>query len=251
VPTNALALARLAAKSLQPEVADLLSRRAVKYGPDLLEAWQVRFNILERNGKQTDATKAFHRFVQLQLRSSSPVQLVPQGFRWKYLDDDSDPGALWQDLSFDDSNWSAGVAQFGYGDSATQTTIQSNRVDKSRPITTYFRRSLDLPDVSQFTNLYVRLLADDGGIVYLNEEEIYRSNMPTGRVSHSTLAFEAAPEPAVIRTAQVDPSRLRTGKNVIASEIHQVGSANSDMIFDLELLANTPPLLTDTANRRD
>ena len=34
----------------------------------------------------------------------------------------------------------------------------------------------------------LRLLRDDGAVVYLNGSEVFRTNMPTGAISYSTLA---------------------------------------------------------------
>ncbi len=42
----------------------------------------------------------------------------------------------------------------------------------------------------------------------------------------------------------INPDLLQVGKNVIAVEVHQKGSASDDLSFDLELVANIP----DTTN---
>src|SRR5262249_38068373 len=44
--------------------------------------------------------------------------IVPNGSMWKYLDDGSDQGTAWTDLLFDDSTWSEGAGELGYGDIA-------------------------------------------------------------------------------------------------------------------------------------
>ena len=43
-------------------------------------------------------------------------EIVSKGSSWRYLDDGSDQGVGWRATTFDDSAWSDGVAQFGYGD---------------------------------------------------------------------------------------------------------------------------------------
>src|SRR5262245_38291188 len=41
--------------------------------------------------------------------------LVPAGASWKYLDDGSNQGTAWRAPNFNDSSWTSGFAQFGYG----------------------------------------------------------------------------------------------------------------------------------------
>src|SRR4051794_17512669 len=106
--------------------------------------------------------------------------LISTGAVWKYLDDGSNQGTNWTAIAFNDSGWSNGVAQLGFADGDEATIIRSNRTDNTRIATYYFRRSFDLADPTGVTNLTVRLLRDDGGVVYLNGIEVFRSNMPTG-----------------------------------------------------------------------
>ena len=49
--------------------------------------------------------------------------LVPEGAVWKYLDDGSDQQSHWRDADFNDSDWKAGPAQLGYGDSDEKTIV--------------------------------------------------------------------------------------------------------------------------------
>ncbi len=166
--------------------------------------------------------------------------LVPLGSEWKYLDDGSERGTIWRVVGYNDGNWSTGTAELGYGDGDETTVINSGPAN-NHYITTYFRRALDVLDPSVYTNLFLRIRRDDGAIVYLNNVEIFRSNMPTGTVNSTTLAsypVTDAAETAFFGTA-VDPARLRSGGNVLAVEVHQVAASSSDISFDLELLGNT------------
>ena len=47
--------------------------------------------------------------------------LVPTAATWKYLDNGSDQGNAWRAASFNDSTWSSGPAQLGYGDGDEST----------------------------------------------------------------------------------------------------------------------------------
>lgn len=51
------------------------------------------------------------------------ISLVPQGADWRYLDDGTDPGALWSQATFADDGWTHGPAELGYGDGDEATAI--------------------------------------------------------------------------------------------------------------------------------
>src|SRR5688572_30332099 len=55
---------------------------------------------------------------------AATVTLVHTNAPWKYLDDGSDQGTAWQAPAFDDSSWSNGVPQLGYGDNDETTPIR-------------------------------------------------------------------------------------------------------------------------------
>ena len=169
--------------------------------------------------------------------------LVPIGSTWKYLDDGSNQGTLWRKGSFDDSAWKSGPAQLGYGDGDEATRVEDNATpgyvasDTNRFTTTYFRKAFTVNNPAAFQNLLLRLLRDDGAVVYLNGVEVFRSNMPTGTITATTLspvAVGGTDENAFYET-NVSPSQLLAGTNVLAVEIHQQAASSSDISFDLEL----------------
>src|SRR5881394_2646437 len=125
-------------------------------------------------------------------QSRSAQVLVPAGSVWKYLDNGSDQGTAWIAPAFDDSAWASGPAQLGFGDGDEVAVIGSGPDPAIRAITTYFRHSFALTNTAGISNLTVRLLRDDGGVVYLNGVEVFRSNMPNGPITFTTLASTAA-----------------------------------------------------------
>src|ERR1051325_10961237 len=181
--------------------------------------------------------------------------LVPKGAGWRYLDDGTDQETGWNELWYDDDAWGFGHAELGYGDAVEgrpETTVIGYGPDPDdRYITTYFRRFFYVADATSFTNLVVHLLRDDGGIVYLNGAEVFRSGMAAGPVDYLTLAeFPGASgaDETTYFPGSIDPSLLVSGINIIAVEIHQVDFASDDLSFDLELVANedltpAPPTL--------
>jgi hypothetical protein len=163
--------------------------------------------------------------------------LVPDGSTWMYLDDGSDQGAAWREPEFDDSGWASGAGQLGYGDGDEATTVSYGGDAENKHITTYFRHSFDVVDASIFESLTLRVLRDDGAIVYLNGTEVLRTNMPGGDIGYETLAASTVygGDESTFFAAGVDTSVLSDGPNVLAVEIHQTAATSSDISFDLEL----------------
>ena len=173
--------------------------------------------------------------------NAATVVLSPTNATWRYLDNGSDQGTAWRGAGFNDATWASGAAPMGYGDVGFATTLASGRI-------TYYHRRTFLA-TNTYPSLIVRLRRDDGGIVWLNGQEIFRSNMPTGAVDRLTLASSSttgAGETTYFST-NVSPSVLVNENNVLAVEIHQASTNNTDAAFDLELLAETCalPIITN------
>src|SRR4029079_4171965 len=127
-----------------------------------------------------------------------------------------------------------------------ETTIVNGGPAANRFVTTYFRRAFLVNDPSGFTNLSLQVLRDDGAIVYLNNVEVFRSNMPAGTVNYLTYASSVvggADETTTFYGTTLSPSLVTNGLNILAVEIHQANPTTTDLSFDLELdgLGNTPP----------
>ncbi|QLQ09799.1 MAG: hypothetical protein HZY75_04715 [Nocardioidaceae bacterium] len=155
--------------------------------------------------------------------------LVRIGSTWRYLSNGSDQGTAWRGVGFNDSSWSAGPAQLGFGDSDESTVISP------LGLTHYFRRTFTA-NPGSMSGLELRLLRDDGAIVYLNGVEVMRSNMPSGTVNYRTQASSDVNGAAenTFYPQSVPVSRLVNGTNTIAVEIHN-RSGSPDVSFDLEL----------------
>ncbi|MGE9270371.1 MAG: fibronectin type III domain-containing protein [Verrucomicrobiales bacterium] len=157
---------------------------------------------------------------------------VPYGSVWKYLDDGSNQGVLWRASDFDDSGWSSGLGQLGYGDGDESTVVAGNR------ITYYFRRSFVLDDAVGLASAKVDLLYDDAAIVYLNGEEVHRTDLlpiaeevAYDEPAYGTLVGDNHVDEGVV----VDSSRFVDGVNVLAVEVHNASASSSDISFDLNL----------------
>ena len=118
--------------------------------------------------------------------------------------------------------------------------------ENNKYITTYFRKAFTVTSASSFTGLELKLLRDDGAVVYLNGTEVFRSNMPSETISYTTTALSDISDAREdsIYTTPVNPSLLVEGLNVVSVEIHQSDPENEDMSFDLSLNGTRPALIS-------
>src|SRR5436190_9580736 len=165
------------------------------------------------------------------------VPLIPRGSIWHYLDDGSNQGTNWIGLAFNDGVWPSGMARLGYGGDAEVTTVSYGLNQSAKYITTYFRRTFEVTSTNRFSSLKLRLVRDDGAVVYLNAVEIFRSNMPTGSIGYLTNASTSlgGGDEFIAVETNLSPALLRNGTNVVAVEVHQNSGTSSDLGFDLAL----------------
>jgi hypothetical protein len=187
--------------------------------------------------------------------TNTATTLVSTGSRWKYLDNGSNQGTSWTRLDFDDSSWSSGGAQLGYDEGDETTPLSWGPDPNNKHITYYFRQAFQVTNAAAFRDLTVRLLRDDGALVYLNTNLVFRSNMPGGTVDFRTLASVAAAgtEETTYFPQTVSTSYLREGTNLLAVEVHQSATNSSDVSFDLSLAGTqqfvAPAILAQPVSR--
>ncbi|MCK5369843.1 MAG: metallophosphoesterase family protein, partial [Cyclobacteriaceae bacterium] len=162
--------------------------------------------------------------------------LINYGASYSYYDNANEPaleGALdWNDVAYNASAWETGNAHLGYGDSDEATTINENTN------AAYVRHTFTFDNASPNTSLNLNLTYDDGAVVYLNGNEVWRVNMPIGAISYNTFAITSSGENATASTIISD--LLIVGTNVLAVEIHQENATSSDISFDFQLIGTTP-----------
>ena len=166
--------------------------------------------------------------------------LVNYGSIWRYYDNTSQPPNIdtdsWEKDNYDDSSWSEGPAQLGYGDGDEATPITSGIY------AAYFRHSFDIADASMYDNISLNLIYDDGAVVYLNGNEIWRVNMPNGNIGYDTFA-NPGPGDNTQENLYLSADHLKDGENVIAVEVHQDDATSSDISFDFQMIGIPPGLI--------
>jgi hypothetical protein len=156
---------------------------------------------------------------------------------WAYLDNGSDPGNEWRKPKFDDDAWRTGEAELGYGESDEETVVHAGGNPNSKHITTYFRHVFTVANPEEYALLDLRMVRDDGAVVYLNGKEVFRTNLPSHEITYSTLALlgVTGDDESFRYQRTLDASLLLPGRNVLAVEVHQANPESSDLSFALAL----------------
>lgn len=147
---------------------------------------------------------------------------------WKYHDSGEDFGTVWTAQDFDDSTWKLGASHMGFGNDDENVVLIAGHA------TYYFRKKVNIEDISAISTITMNLEADDAAVVYINGQEVIRSvNLPEGEITSTTLASEVNTpdfENSYIQY-KIDPSYFQTGLNTIAIEVHNVQLNNADLSF--------------------
>ena len=172
--------------------------------------------------------------------SIETTPLIPKGDVWKYQDDGAGLGDQWWASDYDDTDWPSGPARLGYGGDGEVTTLGYGSSSSNKRMAAYFRNRFFLDADAAFSTLTVQLLRDDGAVVYLNDTEVIRSNMPLDTVITSmtaALSVVGGLDEQTFFEYTLPGALLRPGWNTLAAETHQINPRSSDLGFDLALLA--------------
>jgi peroxiredoxin/tetratricopeptide (TPR) repeat protein len=158
-----------------------------------------------------------------------PADVIPWESEWRWYHGASPPPDDWRSVGFDDTDWKTGTAPLGYGRPGVKTLLDYGDIDRKR-IVACFRKTFQVKDVGATSRLILQLEADDGAVVYLNGQEVYRDNLPE-TVDWETQAILPAYQPVAVDLA----GRLVSGMNTLAVAVHQVSPQSGDLYFDLAL----------------
>ncbi|MFC2116731.1 metallophosphoesterase [Bacteroidota bacterium] len=167
-----------------------------------------------------------------------------KGSVWKYLDDGSDQGTAWKEVGFNDSTWKSGPAILGYGTigaGAISTFLSYGGDENNKYPTTYFRSTFDYT-ASGDSNFVFNVLVDDGAVVYINGQEVFRIGITSGEVNYNTFASGGGNENAYQTKIVPIENIILSDTNVIAVEVHQTVLTSSDIGWDLEISTNNDPV---------
>jgi hypothetical protein len=158
---------------------------------------------------------------------------------WAYRDPRADLPPEWKTPGYNDSDWTNGPALLGVEGAALpapglQTTLVLGG------ITYYFRTHFNYSGPAGTGVLRFRTVLDDSAIIYLNGVEIRRIRMPAGPVTYLTEGAGGAVGDATLEGPYtVCVTNLVAGDNVIAVELHQIGTGSSDFVWGMDLASVT------------
>jgi len=197
------------------------------------------------NGLAAAAREFAARIEAITVRTNRlTTTLIYGGSDWKYSDTGQDLGTGWTQLNYDDSSWSHGIARLGYGDplgAIVETPVSFGTDASDKHITTYFRHPFVVPAGAGISNLNFRLTCVDAAVVWLNGQEVFRTNLhASGAVVYTDLALSSVTGDFSYKfyPANVVVPVLSPGTNLVAVEIHKRSVTNSTLGFDLELLGS-------------
>ena len=172
-------------------------------------------------------------------RRSEGVKIIEKEGTWKYNDKGVELDKSWINIDFNDGDWSEGQAEFGYGDGDEKTRVGYGGNSRNKYITTWFRKAVNIENTDNIRELKINLKCDDGAVVYFNGSEAFRTNLPGGEITMKTLALTtiSGSGESSFSAFSINLELLKTGKNVIAVEIHQDYIVSSDLSFDMEMIA--------------
>lgn len=166
--------------------------------------------------------------------------------RWRWQGGEAPTPANWQTTAFDDSLWAAGIQPL-HSDFRSEGSRLTGFSPTARSVR--LRQSFTAANAPKIGELLVRVLAEDGFVLWLNGQEVARYNVPEGALDSAALALNPAASPLTEETfAVATPSqRLVNGTNVLAVQLftaQPVGDA--DFFWNATLAAtvdNTAPAI--------
>jgi hypothetical protein len=217
-----------------------------------------------RNAYSYEGSAAYAPQLIIQYTTATPgmpaVANLPinKGDEWKYLDDGTSLDATnWKSATYDDTLWGRGPGKLGYEDNAL-TLLKTGPNSSTKYITYYFRKRFNIPSVAAVgDSIEINVLRDDGAIIYVNDSEVVRSNMPAGPIDYLTnsATIVSGTDEFTYYTYHIPRRFLKNGSNLIAVEIHQRDNSSSDLGFDMELreipnpsIIRGPYLMSATTN---
>jgi hypothetical protein len=187
---------------------------------------------------ETDSAQPLYYFARTSSDGNRlPQTLVPAGTSWKYRDNGSNLGTAWREPAYDDSAWSSGVAQFGYGAGDEKTVVSYGSSSSSKYVTTYFRKQFVVDNAPCLESLTLRLLVDDGAAIYLNGSNVLNFQLASNAAFNTLATLQPTTVEDTWFSYPINPALLRNGTNTLAVEIHQAALNDADLSFDLQLSA--------------
>ena len=184
------------------------------------------------------------------------AQLISTATTWKYLDNNVDPGTetdryAWTKADYNDSEWKSEAGKFGakkgkledLGDGFVPTALLNqyiNGVNGDDIPAFFFRTTVNISNLDDFSSLSGKLYYDDAAIVYINGVKVASFDEPEGgfesNMSYGGSNASNPKEGVISLTKEQLKDVIKTGQNTIAVELHQGRASSSDIYFEFNNL---------------
>lgn len=184
------------------------------------------------------------------------AQLISTATTWKYLDNNVDPGTetdryAWTKADYNDSEWKSEAGKFGakkgkledLGDGFVPTVLLNqyiNGVNGDDITAFFFRTTVNISNLDDFSSLSGKLYYDDAAIVYINGVKVASFDEPEGgfesNMSYGGSNASNPKEGVISLTKEQLKDVIKTGQNTIAVELHQGRASSSDIYFEFNNL---------------
>jgi DNA-binding CsgD family transcriptional regulator len=165
--------------------------------------------------------------------------IIKSGSRWQYFDKGGVDFDNILSLKPEDLSWHEGPTPMGFGQNDEATVINKKNAGGDSVLTWFlFRKKIIIDNIDEYKTFLLRLIRDDGAVVYINGREVVRSNLPDGNISSKTLASSLVNGLAEYSFNDyfVTPSSFKNGENDLTVILFQFLPVSSDCRFDMELL---------------
>lgn len=184
------------------------------------------------------------------------AQLISTATTWKYLDNNVDPGTetdryAWTKADYNDSEWKSEAGKFGakkgkledLGDGFVPTVLLNqyiNGVNGDDIPAFFFRTTVNISNLDDFSSLSGKLYYDDAAIVYINGVKVASFDEPEGgfesNMSYGGSNASNPKEGVISLTKEQLKDVIKNGQNTIAVELHQGRASSSDIYFEFNNL---------------
>lgn len=182
--------------------------------------------------------------------------MISTATTWKYLDNNVDPGTetdryAWTKADYNDSEWKSEAGKFGakkgkledLGDGFVPTVLLNqyiNGVNGDDIPAFFFRTTVNISNLDDFSSLSGKLYYDDAAIVYINGVKVASFDEPEGgfesNMSYGGSNASNPKEGVISLTKEQLKDVIKTGQNTIAVELHQGRASSSDIYFEFNNL---------------
>lgn len=165
------------------------------------------------------------------------IYIVAGDDNWRYRKGTSEPSSpvsAWRLPGFvENASWLTGRTPIGYGNHSWNTAITDMRNSYS---SLYFRRAFAIAPGEVPAQLRLRVLADDGYIVWINGQEIARVAVGSGHIAYNATSSLHNPNQWDEFVLPNAGNYLVEGDNVLAIHVLNQSVGSSDILLDAELL---------------